>query len=101
MTSPGTGGGGRVGVATGSGSGALGRSAAGGGFGRLGAAVRTPRGGGSCGAELKDDNAHAMLATASTNGMITTHHALRTGGGLEGMSLSRHSSHSPVLSSGS
>jgi hypothetical protein len=99
MTSPGTGGGGRVGMA--SGSGALGRSAAGGGFGRLGVAVRTPRGGGSSGAELKDDIAHAMPVTASTNGMTTTHHALRTGGGFEGMSLSRHSSHSPVLSSGS
>jgi hypothetical protein len=42
-----------------------------------------------------------MDAITSAKGMSTSHQALGVGGAFEGISLRRHSSHSPFRSSGS
>ena len=97
MSSPGTGGG--SGIV--SGSGTRGCSLGGGGLTGRGAAVRTPRCWTLPGADSNEARAQAMPPPTSTRGMISAHHPLRAGGVLEGMSLRRHSSHSPFRSSGS
>ena len=98
MSSVGTGGGGGSGIAAGSG--AVG-CACGGVVAGRGAAVGTPRGGTLSGSDPNEARTHAPPPIRSTTGMMRAHQALRVGGALEGMSLRRHSSHSPFRSSGS
>ncbi|MGB5546959.1 MAG: hypothetical protein WBM74_10345, partial [Polyangiales bacterium] len=58
-------------------------------------------GGATSGLESIEESAQTTAAPKSSSGMISAHQGLGLGGALDGISLRRHNSHSPFLSSGS